>query len=91
MVASTEPGDEPGAAVERAVQWDREAIKLHGSAAQYLEKLAARLERDALRDEDERLRTDALEVVAKARRRAQSARQRAATTTRTRLRDIPAR
>lgn len=54
MVASTDPGAEPGSVVERAVQRDREAIELHGSAAHYLEQMAARLERDALRDENER-------------------------------------
>lgn len=65
-------------ALERAVAREREAIKLHESAAEQLETMAANLERHALRDTDDLLQNDAIEAAAHARDRARAARDRAA-------------
>jgi hypothetical protein len=61
------------------VQREREAIKLHESAAQQLERMAAYLERHALNDTDTLLQEEAMDAAANARDRAEAARARAET------------
>lgn len=73
-------------AFERAVAREREAIKRHEAAAVHQDAIASQLEQQALNDKDDLSHDAALDSAAHARRRAQLARDRAATA-RARLRD----
>lgn len=78
-MASPGPGDRAQTALEHAVAREREAIKLHESAAGHLDEMAAQLERHALHYDDRLLQQEALDAAANARERARAVRARAAT------------
>jgi ferric-dicitrate binding protein FerR (iron transport regulator) len=65
------------AALDRAIEREREAIKLHESAADQLERIATRLENQALHNSEDLIQQHALDAATNARRRAESARERA--------------